>query len=92
MTVKNGCTDGQAALLTPFTSMSDMFAFVIPVSATLSNTSIEDRNMSRLTYSGTWNNNSDPLFSGGTTTYTNQDGASVSLNFTGEQHTYRASW
>lgn len=51
--------------------------------ATLTNYTIEDTNMTALTYSGIWGNNSNALFSGGTTHYTNDSDASVSFSFHG---------
>jgi hypothetical protein len=51
-------------------------------SSTLANTTIEDTDRSRLTYIGTWDSNKDTRFSGGTSTYTNEE-ASVSLKFNG---------
>lgn len=37
----------------------------------------------RLTYAGIWDSNSNSIFSGGTTSYTNASGASASLTFNG---------
>jgi len=54
-----------------------------PEGASLVNSTVEDSNTTALSYTGTWSNNSDPLFSGGTTTYTNEEGATVSLKFYG---------
>jgi hypothetical protein len=51
--------------------------------ATLTNHTIEDDNLTALTYTGTWGNNSNALFSGGTTHYTNDSSAAVSFSFYG---------
>ncbi|KAJ7594133.1 hypothetical protein C8J56DRAFT_1121302 [Mycena floridula] len=53
-----------------------------PAGATVSNTTIEESDPA-LTYSGTWNTNKSPNFSGGGSSYTQEDGASVSLSFHG---------
>lgn len=52
-------------------------------SATIVNTTVEDANKTALSFTGHWDSNSDAAFSGGTTTYTNASGASVSLSFRG---------
>lgn len=52
-------------------------------STTLTNYTIEDTNSTALAYSGTWGNNSNALFSGGTTHYTNDSSATVSFSFEG---------
>jgi hypothetical protein len=48
----------------------------------MTNTTLQETD-SRITYKGTWDNNTNPLFSGGGTTYTNSD-ASFSFAFEGE--------
>lgn len=48
----------------------------------MTNTTVED-NSDRLVYTGLWESNSSPSFSGGTTSYTNATGASVQLTFNG---------
>ncbi|KAG6833982.1 hypothetical protein H0H93_012805, partial [Arthromyces matolae] len=53
-----------------------------PSNATASNTTYEEDNPA-LTYSGTWNSNKSPNFSGGGSSYTNEDKASVSFSFHG---------
>lgn len=52
------------------------------VRATLTNTTVEN-DSERLAYTGHWDSNSSPVFSGGTTSYTNASGASVTLTFNG---------
>jgi len=49
--------------------------------ATLTNTTLQETD-SRIVYTGTWDNNTNPLFSGGGTTYTNTD-SSFSFEFRG---------
>jgi hypothetical protein len=51
--------------------------------AEVTNTTIEETDP-RLKYTGVWGNNSSPFFSGGGTTFTNEDNASVSLKFNGK--------
>ncbi|KAG6901555.1 hypothetical protein C0995_010612 [Termitomyces sp. Mi166 len=53
-----------------------------PAGATVSNTTYEEDNVA-LKYSGTWSSNKSPNFSGGGTSYTNEDRATVSLSFHG---------
>ncbi|KAM0752039.1 hypothetical protein T439DRAFT_199691 [Meredithblackwellia eburnea MCA 4105] len=56
------------------------------VSATessVTNTTVDDSDHSRLVYSGAWTVNTNSGFLGNTSTYTNQDGGSVSLTFAG---------
>lgn len=53
------------------------------VGATLTNTTVEDSDHVTLTYAGAWSSNNDTRFSGGTSTYTDGQGASVSLKFNG---------
>lgn len=53
-----------------------------PAGATVSNTTYEENN-SALTYFGTWGSNQSPNFSGGGSSFTNQDKATVSLSFHG---------
>ena len=53
-----------------------------PYRATVSNTTYEETN-SALTYTGTWGSNKSPNFSGGGSTFTNQDNASMSMSFHG---------
>ncbi|KAJ6453368.1 hypothetical protein C8R45DRAFT_1039268 [Mycena sanguinolenta] len=56
---------------------------IAPAGATLSNTTLEETD-ARLVYTGNWTENVfNPKFSGNFSRYTNGDGASVSLNFTG---------
>jgi hypothetical protein len=50
--------------------------------ATLTNTTIEDTDLARLTYEGSWTVNEDVRFSGNTSSYTNEQ-LSVSLKFNG---------
>jgi len=50
--------------------------------ATLTNTTIEDTDLARLTYGGSWTVNEDVRFSGNTSSYTNEQ-LSVSLKFNG---------
>jgi hypothetical protein len=49
--------------------------------ATLTNTTLQETD-ARITYKGTWDSNTNPLFSGGSTTYTNTD-SSFSFDFEG---------
>ena len=51
-------------------------------SATLTNTTVED-NATQMRYTGAWRSNNDTRFSGGTSAFTEQDGATVSLTFSG---------
>lgn len=51
--------------------------------ATLTNTTVDDLDRDRLTYTGGWSSNNDTRFVGNTSTYTNENGGSVSMNFTG---------
>jgi len=53
-----------------------------PLRATVKNVTYEE-NDPALTFSGTWGKNTGPLFSGGGTTYTNQDQASFTFSFQG---------
>ncbi|KDR78299.1 hypothetical protein GALMADRAFT_224674 [Galerina marginata CBS 339.88] len=53
-----------------------------PAGATVKNVTYEEHDPA-ITFSGTWGNNSSPAFSGGTTTFTNQDNASFSFSFHG---------
>jgi len=53
-----------------------------PAGAQVTNTTLEEDN-GALTYVGEWGNNTSPAFSGGGSTYTNGDGASVSFEFNG---------
>lgn len=46
------------------------------------NTTVEDTD-TKLAYVGEWGNNSADVFSGGTTHFTSEDGATVSLSFFG---------
>ena len=48
----------------------------------MTNTTLQETD-SRITYKGTWGNNTGELFSGGGTTFTNTD-ASFSFNFEGQ--------
>jgi hypothetical protein len=43
-----------------------------------------DETSPQIAYSGSWDSNSGDLFYGGSTTYTNEDGASFSFNFSGQ--------
>lgn len=54
-----------------------------PTGATVANHTIEDDNTTALTYSGTWGSNTNELFSGGSTRFTNGSEASVSFSFYG---------
>jgi hypothetical protein len=51
-------------------------------SATVANQTLEETDPA-LTYSGTWGSNKSPNFSGGGSTFTNADNASVSFSFHG---------
>ncbi|KAG5636057.1 hypothetical protein H0H81_009228 [Sphagnurus paluster] len=53
-----------------------------PAGATVKNVTYQETDAA-LVYSGTWGSNKGPVFSGGGTTYTNGDGASVMLSFEG---------
>ncbi|KIM41838.1 hypothetical protein M413DRAFT_138966 [Hebeloma cylindrosporum] len=53
-----------------------------PAGATVKNVTYEE-NDPTITYSGTWGKNTGPVFSGGGTTYTNQDGSSFTFSFDG---------
>ncbi|KAG5337939.1 hypothetical protein C0989_008639, partial [Termitomyces sp. Mn162] len=53
-----------------------------PAGATVSNVTYEEDNPA-LIYKGTWSSNKSPNFSGGGTSYTNEDKAAVSLSFHG---------
>ncbi|KAK9893956.1 hypothetical protein P389DRAFT_111002 [Cystobasidium minutum MCA 4210] len=53
-----------------------------PEGATLTNTTVEN-DSSRLVYTGLWESNTSPFFSGGSTSYTNGTSASVQLTFNG---------
>ncbi|KAG6808171.1 hypothetical protein H0H92_005157 [Tricholoma furcatifolium] len=53
-----------------------------PAGATVSNMTYQE-DSSALTYSGVWNSNRSPNFSGGGSAYTNEDKATVSLSFHG---------
>lgn len=48
----------------------------------MTNTTL-DETSSEIAYEGTWTSNSNDLFYGGSTIYTNGDGDSFSFNFTG---------
>ena len=50
--------------------------------ATVKNQTLEEKDSS-IKYSGTWGNNTSPAFSGGGSTYTNEDKASFELEFSG---------
>lgn len=54
-----------------------------PAGATVTNHTIEDTNLTALNYTGQWGQNSDSLFSGGTSHYTNDSTAAVSFSFYG---------
>ncbi|KAJ7049563.1 hypothetical protein C8F01DRAFT_1183187 [Mycena amicta] len=51
-----------------------------PPGATATNHTLEETD-ANITYSGTWGNNKSPNFSGGGSTYTNEDNASFELQF-----------
>ncbi|KAK7696438.1 hypothetical protein QCA50_001095 [Cerrena zonata] len=55
---------------------------VAPAGASVNNSTVQEDN-STLTYSGTWGSNKSGNFSGGGSSFTNGDGASVSLKFHG---------
>lgn len=50
--------------------------------ATVSNVTYQETDPA-ITFNGTWGNNTGPFFSGGGTTFTNEDGASFSFSFHG---------
>ncbi|KAK4700033.1 hypothetical protein P7C70_g6216, partial [Phenoliferia sp. Uapishka_3] len=50
---------------------------------TLMNTTVDDLDKARLTYTGAWTSNNDTRFLDGTSSYTSQDGGSVSMSFNG---------
>ena len=50
--------------------------------ASVSNVTYEETDPA-ITFNGTWGNNTGPFFSGGGTTFTNEDGASFSFSFHG---------
>ncbi|THU86309.1 hypothetical protein K435DRAFT_763499 [Dendrothele bispora CBS 962.96] len=75
---QNGDAGGNALLF-------DFLRFTVqlaPAGATVSNATLEEDN-SALKYSGTWGNNTSGNFSGGGSTFTQGDGASVSFSFNG---------
>ncbi|KJA24929.1 hypothetical protein HYPSUDRAFT_38305 [Hypholoma sublateritium FD-334 SS-4] len=55
---------------------------VAPSGATASNVTYQETDPA-ITFNGTWGNNTGPFFSGGGTTFTNEDGASFSFSFHG---------
>jgi hypothetical protein len=61
-----------------------VYFFWGPHRATVMNTTIEEDDP-RLTYTGEWDNNTAPEFSGGGTAFTHGDGASVTLSFRGRK-------
>src|ERR1700722_13127539 len=56
--------------------------FLLSYSATVTNTTYEETDPMEK-YTGTWDNNTSPYFSGGGSAFTNEDGASVTLTFHG---------
>lgn len=73
----------ESVVVWTYTDVFELRCRLSPASATLVNSTAEDSNMTALAYTGTWNNNSDALFSGGGTTYTNEENATVTLKFYG---------
>ncbi|KAK7445755.1 hypothetical protein VKT23_014751 [Stygiomarasmius scandens] len=75
---QNGDAGGNALLF-------DFLRFTVqlaPAGATVSNTTLEENDPS-LKYSGTWGKNTSGNFSGGGSSFTQGDGASVSFSFNG---------
>ncbi|KAJ6554986.1 hypothetical protein DFH09DRAFT_1166056 [Mycena vulgaris] len=78
LTLRNLATDG-GSLLFDFLRTTVQLA---PAGATVANQTLEETDKT-LTYTGTWGSNKSPNFSGGGSTFTNADNASVSLAFHG---------
>ncbi|KAJ6584328.1 hypothetical protein B0H19DRAFT_1104723 [Mycena capillaripes] len=76
---KQGTDAGGGAFLFDFLRATVQLA---PAGATVKNQTLEETD-SALTYSGTWGSNKSPNFSGGGSTFTNADNASVSFSFHG---------
>ncbi|KAJ6624379.1 hypothetical protein B0H10DRAFT_737973 [Mycena sp. CBHHK59/15] len=76
---KQGSDAGGDAFLFDFLRATAQLA---PAGATVSNTTLEETDAS-LTYTGTWGSNKSPNFSGGGSSFTQADNASVSLSFHG---------
>ncbi|KAG6844168.1 hypothetical protein H0H87_009287 [Tephrocybe sp. NHM501043] len=83
LTLRNvGAKNGDAGGNTLFFDYLQTTVQLAPAGASVSNTTFEEDN-SELKYSGVWNSNKSPNFSGGGTSYTNADKATVSLSFHG---------
>ncbi|KAG6896780.1 hypothetical protein C0992_006130 [Termitomyces sp. T32_za158] len=83
LTLRNvGAKNGDAGGNTLLFDYLQTTVQLAPAGATVSNTTYEEDNAA-LTYSGTWNRNKSPNFSGGGTSFTNEDKATVSLSFHG---------
>ncbi|KAJ7162876.1 hypothetical protein C8R46DRAFT_330317 [Mycena filopes] len=76
---KQGADAGGGAFLFDFLRATAQLA---PSGATVSNKTLEETD-SALKYSGTWGSNKSPNFSGGGSTFTNANNASVSFSFNG---------
>ncbi|KAF7365659.1 hypothetical protein MVEN_00439500 [Mycena venus] len=76
---KQGADAGGDAFLFDFLRATVQLA---PAGATVTNQTLEETDPS-LKYSGTWGSNKSPNFSGGGSTFTNADKASVSFSFHG---------
>ncbi|KAJ7713000.1 hypothetical protein B0H16DRAFT_1678742 [Mycena metata] len=74
---KQGTDGGGGTFLFDFLRATAQLA---PSGATVANKTLEENN-SALTYTGTWGSNKSPNFSGGGSTFTNADNASVSFSF-----------
>ncbi|KAF5366706.1 hypothetical protein D9758_006444 [Tetrapyrgos nigripes] len=83
LTLRNlGAQDGDAggnAFLFDFLRFTVQLA---PAGATVSNTTLQEDDPA-LHYSGTWGNNTSGNFNGGGTSFTQEDGASLSFSFNG---------
>ncbi|KAJ7100078.1 hypothetical protein B0H15DRAFT_877350 [Mycena belliarum] len=76
---KVGADAGGSALLFDFLRTTVQLA---PAGATVTNRTMEETDPA-LKYTGTWGNNTSPNFSGGGTTFTNGDNATMSFTFNG---------
>jgi len=76
---KQGTDAGGGAFLFDFLRATVQLA---PAGATVANQTLEETD-SALKYSGTWGSNKSPNFSGGGSTFTNADNASVAFSFHG---------
>ncbi|KAJ7480584.1 hypothetical protein FB451DRAFT_1085772 [Mycena latifolia] len=76
---RQGSDAGGSAFLFDFLRTTVQLA---PAGATVTNQTLEETDPA-LTYTGTWGSNKSPNFSGGGSTFTNADNASVSLSFNG---------